>query len=364
MKINFFLTLLFILHLTAYGQQTSKSITQSSWIGKIKMGDTNPELVFNIFSDSSGALSGDLGLPSKGIQGIPLSRVHIENDSIVLEISAAQASYKGIFAKDKMTIDGIWTESQSIYPLILKPLNKEIDYDNYKKENASSLDLEYTSKHFNFHSEKDDVKSLESLSKTLENNYLRITQNMRTTFNSKIQVFIYPSLTAFHNSIGYPDAPEWVVGAAGRSELKMVSPINPGSVHTEESLKKAIVHELVHAVVLNFRKGGLVGLPIWLNEGYAFYEADQLGENEVEKIKSLSQNNELPTWQELEQANTSQFGDMGGYGISASIAEFLIETYGYDKLKQFIIAPENTIEIYEVSIADLETLWLASLNKK
>ena len=35
-----------------FNQQTNNSIIPSSWIGKINMGDSNPELVFNIFLDS------------------------------------------------------------------------------------------------------------------------------------------------------------------------------------------------------------------------------------------------------------------------------------------------------------------------
>ncbi len=134
MKLKFLILLLCTITITGFSQQVDKFITPSSWIGKIKMGDANPELVFNIFKDSLGQLAGNLGIPSKGIQGIPLSKVHINKDSIVLEISAAQASYKGVFENNRKTINGIWTEPQYTSPLILEPLTKEIDYDNFKKK--------------------------------------------------------------------------------------------------------------------------------------------------------------------------------------------------------------------------------------
>ena len=47
---------------------------------------------------------------------------------------------------------------------------------------------------------------------------------MQTSFNSKIDVYIYPDLKTFHSAVNYPDAPDWVVGAASKNELKMVSP--------------------------------------------------------------------------------------------------------------------------------------------
>lgn len=361
MKFNFLSLLLCAITLNANSQ---KLITPSSWIGKVTMGDTKPELVFNIYKDSLGQLAGAVSVPSKGIRGVPLSKVYVRQDSIILEISAAQASYKGVFENNGKIINGIWTEPQNTSKLILEPLNKEIDYDNLKKKNTSYLNLEFTSKHFNFYLKEEDAKVLENISKILENNFLRITADMQTDFESKIDVFIYPNLSAFHSSIGYPDAPDWVVGAARKNELKMVSPLNPGSIHTYESLLKAIVHELTHTVVLNFRKQGLIGLPNWLNEGYAYYEAKQLTESQSEIVKNQLLEDKIPSWNEFEKADTAEFGDINGYPISATIIEFLVESYGLDKLKQFIIEPQNVEKIYNISKEGLENLWLKHLGKR
>lgn len=358
---KFKLLCLLLCTITGCSQQKYKSIAPSSWIGKVKMGDTNPEVVFNIFKDSLGQLTGNLGVPSKGIQGIPFSKVYIKQDSIILESSAAQLIYKGIFENNGKTIKGSWIEPQLTSSLILVPLTKTIDYDNFKKENTSSLNLEFESKHFNFYSKKADASVLENLSKSLENNYLKITENMKTSFESKIDVFIYPNIKSFHSALNLPDAPDWVVGAASKNELKMVSPLNPGSEHTYESLMKAVVHELTHTVVLNFRKKGLTSLPNWLNEGYAYYEAKQLDESQRKIVHAQVHNNALPTWNELEKANSYQFGDLNGYPVSATIIEFLVKSYGIDKLKQFIIEPENVENIYKMSKKDLENLWLKHL---
>tara|TARA_R110002012_G_scaffold298643_1_gene497214 strand:+ start:1183 stop:2295 length:1113 start_codon:yes stop_codon:yes gene_type:complete len=364
MKFKFLILILCTIIITGCNQQRNKSIAPSSWIGKVKMGDANPEVVFNIFKDSLGQLAGNIGVPSKGVQGIPLSKIYIKQDSIIMEISTAQASYKGVFEKDGNIINGIWTEPTNKSPLILAPLTKEIDYDNFKKENTSSLTLEFTSENFNFYSEKQDIKVLEDLSNVLESNYLRLTKDMQTNFNSKIDVFIYPNIKSFHNAINQPDAPDWAVGAASKNELKMVTPLNPGSVHSYESLMKAIVHELTHTIVLNFRKQGLVGLPNWLNEGYAYYEANQLNEAQREVVHTQLLNKTIPSWNELEKANNYQFGDMNGYPISATIIEFLEKSYGLVKLKQFIIEPENVEKIYEVTKEKLEDLWLKDLEQK
>ncbi len=364
MKFQILIFLLLIDPISGFSQQINGSIIPSSWTGKIIMGDTNPELVFDIFKDSIGQLAGNLGIPGKGIQGIPMDKVMITQDSIILNIAAAQASYKGVFNEDRKMIKGTLQEGPNKYPLVLMPLTREIDYTNCRREIPSSLSLEFKSEHFEFYSKKQDAEVLDALSKVLERNYIRITSNMRTSFNLKIYVFIYPDLKAFHSAINYPNAPDWVVGAASKNELKMVSPLNPGSVHSYQSLMKAIVHELTHTVVLNLRKQGIVGLPNWLNEGYAYYEAGQLTENERETIHANLLKYVLPSWVELKNANTFQFGDMGGYGISATIIEFLAESYGLDKLKQYIIDPESVEKIYNMSEKNLELMWMEYLKKK
>ena len=65
-------------------------------------------------------------------------------------------------------------------------------------------------------------------------------------------------------------------------------------------------------------------------------------------------NNKIPSWEVLKNADTSHFGDIGGYGISATIIEFLVESYGFEKLKQYIIEPESVEEIYEETENELE----------
>lgn len=216
MKFKILVLLFCTLSISGYSQQTNNSIIPSSWIGKIKMGDANPELVFNIFLDSLGQQAGNLGIPSKGIQGIALDKVLFKQDSIILEISVAQASYKGVLDDDRKVINGIWKEGQNTFPLVLTPLTEKIDYSNFKRENTSSLNMEFTSENFNLYSKKQDVKVLEDLSKVLESNYVRISKDMQTSFDSKIDVFIYPDTKAFHRAINFSDAPDWVVGAASK----------------------------------------------------------------------------------------------------------------------------------------------------
>ncbi len=161
-----------------------------TWIGMITMGDATPELVFEISQDNSGHLIGKLGIPSKGLQNLPLDEVFITSDYVVLGITAAQARFEGTFNQNEMVITGAWKEGPKEYPLILTPLKEEIDFDNYQNVNSSSLDFRFSGANFKYYSEEQDIQMLNELSKTLESNYLRITENLSTSMSSSIDVSI------------------------------------------------------------------------------------------------------------------------------------------------------------------------------
>lgn len=229
-------------------------------------------------------------------------------------------------------------------------------------QNTESLNLAKESQHFNFYSTNGDIKVLDTLALTLESNYSRITNHLGIQIDKKIIVKVFPNLKSFHAAINYPDAPDWAVGSSNGDELMMVSPLNPGSVHTYASLMQVIVHEFVHIAVFYARGNkGVPGSPRWLHEGYAQYEAGQINE-QIRKIAETSVKEKTPpTWAQLDTVSVMEFGSMNGYGLSVTIVEFLVVTYGIDKLVLLIKEPENLEIIYGLSKSTLEKQWIQYL---
>jgi RNA polymerase sigma-70 factor (ECF subfamily) len=222
-----------------------------------------------------------------------------------------------------------------------------------------SLNLAKESQHFDYYSTYGDLKVLDSLAITLENNYSRITNHLGIKIDKKIKVKVFPDIKAFHAAINLPDAPDWVVGTSNTDVIMMVSPLNPGSVHTYESLMQVLVHEFTHLAVYYARGDkGYTGIPRWLSEGYSQYEAGQINEYVRRSAKSSLSEKEPPTWMQLDTASFMEFGNMNGYGLSASIVEFLVVTYGIDKLVLLIKEPENIEVIYGLSENTLEKQWI------
>lgn len=226
-------------------------------------------------------------------------------------------------------------------------------------QNTDSLSLAKESQHFAFYSTKGDIGVLDSLAIILENNYVRITDRLGIQIEKKINVKVFPDLKSFHAVIHYPDAPDWVVGSCIGDELLMVSPLNPGSVHSYESLMQVIVHEFVHIAVYYACGNKVVTvLPKWLNEGYAQYEAGQINEHIRRSVESSLREKVPPTWAQLNNASAMEFGHMNGYGLSVTIVEFLVVTYGIDKLVLLIKEPENMEAIYGMPENTLEKQWI------
>ncbi len=226
-------------------------------------------------------------------------------------------------------------------------------------QNNDALTLTKESPHFAFFSTKGDIGILDSLEIILENNYTRITNRLGIQISKKINVKVFPDIKAFHVAINYPDAPDWVVGSCMGDELLMVSPLNPGSIHNHASLMQVIVHEFVHIAVYAAIGDKVVsGLPKWLNEGYAQYEAGQINEYVRKTVASGMREKAPPTWAQLNTASAMEFGHMNGYGLSATIVEFLVLTYGIDKLVQLIKAPETMETIYGLPESALEKQWI------
>ena len=259
----------------------------------------------------------------------------------------------------KMKISLVVLNLLSIVILVCLTISKLVG------QNIDSLNLAKESQHFNFYSTNGDIKVLDSLAITLENNYARITNRLGIKIYKKINVKVFPSVKAYHVAINQPDAPDWVVGACNGDDLMMVSPLNPGTVHTYESLMQVIVHEFVHlAIYYAVGDKGMAALPKWLGEGYAQYESGQINDHTRKYVKSILLGKAPPTWTELDKASDLEFGKMNGYAFSATIVEFLVVTYGIDKLVLLIKEPENFENIYGLSENTLEKQWIQYLKNE
>ncbi|HVO72846.1 MAG TPA: T9SS type A sorting domain-containing protein [Ignavibacteriaceae bacterium] len=212
--------------------------------------------------------------------------------------------------------------------------------------------LQKESDHFIYYYEASDTSIIDTIATRLEGSYGRITSDLELTINEKIGVHIYPTLQEFHNAIGWPDAPDWLVGV-GYTELYVVSPLNPGPAHSyKEIMDNVFIHEFTHVCIAKIN----TNLPIWLNEGFACYE----GGPYYSKASVVSVYNSLGRIPTLDELNSSydNFANLGGYPFCLTISRFIIENYGMENMVKFIKTPSDYSIFSDLAKSEFQELWM------
>lgn len=208
--------------------------------------------------------------------------------------------------------------------------------------------LQSESAHFIYYYEATDSSIIDTVKLRLENSFDRITKDLQLTITEKIKVHIYPNLQELHNAIGYPDAPDWLVGV-GNVEIYVVSPLNPGPSHTYKSIMDNVfIHEFTHICVGKIRNY----LPSWLNEGFALYEGGPYYDTAA-VVSAYNKLGKIPTLDELYY----DFVKYSGYQFAITIAYFIIENYGMDAMRKFIHNPEDYSVFSGLSKNEFEVKW-------
>ncbi len=220
------------------------------------------------------------------------------------------------------------------------------------------LSLQTESEHFAFYAVAEERPTLAAMAATLENERGAILEHLETDVPFKVLVEVYPDLAAFHTAAGQPNAEDWFIGQiTARNIIRIVSPRNPGSVHTYASVMRGLVHEFVHVATVNANSGA--ACPSWLSEGVALYEARQLPSRET--IRAALESGTVPGLGQL--TSYSDFVAHNGYTFSYTIAEYIVLRHGRAALAQLIRTPfalESALGV-GLDAAGLERAWRAFL---
>lgn len=221
--------------------------------------------------------------------------------------------------------------------------------------NDTEPKLQLETEHFEFYCVDSDKKCLKDLSKEIENNYERLTSDLKTSIEYKPKVYIYPNLKSFHEAINQPNAQDWLVGTAWNKDIKMVSPLNPGKSHDYQSIKKVLLHEFVHVLQMNIADNPN-SIPIWLLEGTAMFETKQVDKNTLSFLKREAIAGKAPSLDELNENFYN--GNNYAYPYSYTIVDFIVNEYGYDKLIEITKDNSSIEKILGVSTEEFEKLWM------
>ena len=179
-----------------------------------------------------------------------------------------------------------------------------------------------------------------------------------------IDIYIYANTDDLKEAILYE--PSWTGGQAFPDQNIVILGISPYDL---EWGRDAIVHELTHVLVGHLTFSCLGDVPTWLNEGLAMYSEGELDTVSQRQLEDAIRDDTLFTVRSL-SSGFSEVSDKAylSYSQSYSIAKFLVETHGQEKMTSLLVSLRNGVTTDEALMATygfntdgLESTWRTSI---
>lgn len=205
-------------------------------------------------------------------------------------------------------------------------------WGNFLLADQAKLELSFykETEHFQAYCLEQDFTATEELLQDLEQYWIKWTQDLfNSPFHEKIKLNIFPDTQSYHcQIIGDSAAPDWKVCMFNyeNNSISIVSPSNPGTVHSKDSIIKC--GRLCLGWFFVYQKYDL--FPFWLAAGLSYYEAQIYSQELVYKY-ILNDNNEIdiPSLAKLEaRGQPLERKDLIACYV---FAKFLIDNWGMDK---------------------------------
>ena len=180
------------------------------------------------------------------------------------------------------------------------------------------------------------------------------------TADSQVNVYVYPDYDDLRDAILYE--PSWVGGQAYSEQNIVIMGTSGGDSDWDKS---TVIHELTHVLVGHFTFSCLGDVPQWLNEGLAVYSEGPLSDQFKDPLDEAIREDRLLSIRSI----SGSFSEVASkvdlsYAQSYSIVNYLIETYGQDKMTALLVAfrdgtttDDALLQTYGFNIDGLEDQW-------
>jgi len=214
-----------------------------------------------------------------------------------------------------------------------------------------ALDFNYScvSEHLEIACSEKDVQVCDDLLKLSEKMCERLSEEFHHRLKHKIQVFLFPDIQSFHEAIHQKEAPDWLI-CAFESPIQVVSPLNPGSYHSSENVKKVLLRGIVQTFIYDKFKDN--NAPWWLIAGITAKKVDWPYVN-----TSIA----LPGIAELE---TSTYGIPGMGWCALSFTTYIEEKYGWKVVLQLLENYSSLEQVIGLSMEKLVLEWQLSVGNE
>ena len=192
----------------------------------------------------------------------------------------------------------------------------------------------------------------------------RLAGEIGVALEQPVKIYIYANSGDLRNALIYPQ--EWTGGLAFPGYGTVIIGISPDNLAWG---KRAIAHEMGHLVVHQALSGFYGHLPVWLDEGLAMdAEGDLRPDLQTMFNKAITHDTLFSVRSISSSFPTDPDEARLCYAESYSLVQFLIDTYGSDKILNLlaVLNEGNTyddamLEVYDFNVDGLNAVWRESL---
>jgi len=102
-----------------------KNVLPGAWLGKISTNGIDLRLVFNLSLNEKDSLIASADSPDQGVKNIPMGRVILKTDTLIIEAPMIAGKYTGTITSDS-SINGTWVQGGATFTVDLKRLKAPI----------------------------------------------------------------------------------------------------------------------------------------------------------------------------------------------------------------------------------------------
>jgi hypothetical protein len=193
----------------------------------------------------------------------------------------------------------------------------------------------------------------------------RLGKQFGVKLNDPVNITVYPDQRTMYTALSSV-SPEWVGGQAIPAYGTIVVAIAPGDT---KEIGRVIPHEVSHMVIYQATKNPYNYAPKWLDEGLAVLAQDAVDGFLTQAFQKAFDNRTLQSLRVL-GSNFPADSQLSfqSYGESVSAVQFLIKTYGEEKVGQFLRSfnqgisyDEGSQAAFGLSLDQLDRKWKESL---
>ncbi len=196
---------------------------------------------------------------------------------------------------------------------------------------------------------------------TAQQALVRLAEDTGAQLKKPVEIYVYASATDLQGAMIFPQ--EWTGGVTFTRYGIIAIGIAPNNLAWG---KRATVHELTHLVTHQMTTNPYNDMPTWLNEGLSMYNEGPLEPGYVDILKKAVTGDSLITVRTLSSEFSADPAQAYlAYAESYSLVEFLIGTYGRDKVLELLTSfsqgngyYDGALEkVYGFDMDGLNTLW-------